>query len=163
VSDLYPERADVDIDLLAEQWAAAWTEGGGFSACCTGDVGYEDPFAQVPLEGVDALEGHARGLHQAFPDVRVVTAAPALVRGDHGCIPWKLTGTQRGELAMLPATDEFVTLHGLHYLELSDGLIRRARGFVDLYDGATQLGLLPQKGGLGEAALLMIRGFGLRR
>jgi len=161
VTDLYPEQAD--IDLLAGQWSAAWTAGGGFSACCTGDVGYEDPFAQIPLEGLDALEGHARKLHQAFPDARVVTTAPPLVRGDHGCIPWKLTGTQRGDLAMLPATDEFVTLQGLHYIELKDGLIRRARGFLDLYDGATQLGLLPQKGGLGEAALLMIRGFGLRR
>jgi hypothetical protein len=161
VTGLDLEQAD--IDLLAEQWTAAWTAGGGFSACCTGDVGYEDPFAQIPLAGVEALEGHARKLHQAFPDVRVVTTAPGLVRGDHGCIPWKLTGTQRGDLAMLPATDGFVTLQGLHYLEFKDGLIRRARGFLDLYEGATQLGLLPEKGGLGEAALLMIRGFGLRR
>ncbi len=161
MSDLHPDWAD--IDLLAERWTAAWTEAGGFSACCTGDVGYEDPFAQIPLAGLDALETHARRLHNAFPDVRVEATAPALVRGDHGCIPWKLMGTQRGELAMLPATDEFVTVHGLHYLELNDGLIRRARGFLDLYDGATQLGLLPEKGGLGEAALLMIRGFGLRR
>ena len=156
-----PARADIDV--LAEAWTAAWTEGGGFSSCCTGDVGYEDPFAQIPLEGVDALEHHARRLHAAFPDVRVERTAPALVRGDHACIPWRLLGTQRGELAMLPATDEFVTLHGLHYAELSDGRIRRARGFLDLYDGATQLGLLPQKGGLGEAALLMLREFGLRR
>lgn len=156
-----PERED--IDALAEAWVAAWTKGSGFAACCTGDVGYEDPFAQIPLTGIDAVEGHARGLHAAFPDVRVVTTAPALVRGDYGCVAWKLSGTQRGDLAMLPATDEFVTLHGLHYVELGDGLIRRARGFLDLYDGATQLGLLPQKGGLGETALLMLRGFGLRR
>ena len=51
---------------------------------------------------------------------------------------------------MLPATDRFVTLHGLHYLELSDGSVRRARGFFDLYDAATQLGLLPARGGLGR-------------
>jgi len=161
VSDLLPEAAD--IDLLAERWTGAWTAGGGFSSCCTGDVGYEDPFAQIPLAGLDAVEGHARRLHAAFPDVRLERTAPALLRGDHACLPWRLTGTQRGELAMLPATDQFVTLHGLHYVELKDGLIRRARGFLDLYDGATQLGLLPRKGGLGEAALLMIRGFGLRR
>jgi predicted ester cyclase len=157
------QLASADIDVLAEAWTTAWTEAGGFSSCCTGDVGYEDPFAQIPLEGVDALEGHARRLHAAFPDVRVERTAPALVRGDHACVPWRLLGTQRGELAMLPATDQFVTLHGLHYMELSDGRVRRARGFVDLYDGATQLGLLPQKGGLGESALLMLRGFGLRR
>lgn len=160
MSDLLPESADIDV--LADRWTEAWTAAGGFSACCTGDVGYEDPFAQIPLAGIDAVERHARRLHAAFPDVRVQRTAPALVRGEHGCLPWRLTGTQRGEIAMLPATDQFVTLHGLHYVELKDGLIRRARGFLDLYDGATQLGLLPQKGGLGEAALLMIRGFGLR-
>ncbi len=62
-----------------------------------------------------------------------------------------------------PATDRFVALHGLHYLELADGAVRRARGFFDLYDAATQLSLLPTRGGAGEAALLMLRGFGLRR
>ena len=41
--------------------------------------------------------------------------------------------------------------------------MRRARGFFDLYDAATQLGLLPARGGMGETALLMLRGFGLRR
>ena len=56
-----------------------------------------------------------------------------------------------------------MTLHGLHYIELSDGAVRRARGFFDLYDAATQLGLLPARGGLGETALLLLRGFGLRR
>ena len=63
---------------------------------------------------------------------------------------------------MLPATDRFVTIHGLHYLELTDGAVRRARGFFDLYDAATQLGILPQRGGLGESVFLLLRGFGLR-
>lgn len=157
--------AIAEIDALAERWLRAWTAEGeeGFAACCTGDVSYEDPLARVPLAGVAALEGHARRLRSAFPDGAVERTAPALHRGEHACIPWRLTGTHRGDLAMLPATDESLDLQGLHYLELSDGLVRRARGFVDLYDGATQLGLLPERGGLGEAALLLLRGFGLRR
>ena len=40
--------------------------------------------------------------------------------------------------------------------------MRRARGFFDLYDAATQLGLLPARGGIGESVLLLLRGFGLR-
>ena len=77
---------------------------------------------------------------------------------------WRATGTHTGDIGtVLPATDRFVALHGLHYLELSDGAVRRARGFFDLYDAATQLSLLPTRGGAGEAALLMLRGFGLRR
>ena len=151
------------LDALAERWRRGW-QGAGFEGCCTPDVSYEDPVAVDPLRGVEALDRHAAGLRGAFPDLRIESTAPTLVRGVHACIPWRATGTHRGDLgAMLPATDRFVALHGLHYMELSDGAVRRARGFFDLYDAGTQLGLLPARGGLGESALLLLRGFGLRR
>jgi hypothetical protein len=151
------------LDELAARWRAGW-QGAGFEGCCTPDVGYEDPVAMDPLQGVEALDRHAATLRGAFPDLRVDATAPPLARGDHACVPWRALGTHRGDLGTtLPATDRFLTLHGLHYLELSDGVVRRARGFFDLYDAATQLGLLPARGGLGETALLMLRGFGLRR
>ena len=153
-----------EVDALAEAWTAAFIEGAGFAACCTAGVSYEDPLAVEPLVGLDALERHAAALRSAFPDARVERTAAALRRGVHACIPWRLVGTHRGELgAAIPATDRFLTLHGLHYVELTDGRIKRARGFFDLYDGSVQLGLLPARGGLAEAALLMLRGFGLRR
>ena len=155
-----PERSE--LDLLGERWTKAFSEGRGFDTCCTGDVNYEDPMARLPVEGIAALEAHVAKLHGAFPDTRMEPTAPVLERAGHACVPWKLTGTHRGDIAFLPATDKQVTLHGLHYMELSDGRVRRARGFLDLYDAATQLGLLPQRGGMGEAALLMLRGFGLR-
>jgi SnoaL-like polyketide cyclase len=151
------------LDGLAERWRAGW-EGAGFEGCCTPDVAYEDPVATEPLRGVEALDRHALTLRETFPDLRVEATSPALARGANVCVPWRMLGTHHGDIGtVLPATDRFVTLHGLHYLELSDGLVRRARGFFDLYDAATQLGLLPSRGGLGETALLMLRGFGLRR
>jgi hypothetical protein len=150
------------VDELAERWRGGWA-GHGFEGCCTPDVSYEDPIATLPLRGVDALEQHALGLRRAFPDLTIEATAPPLVRGEHICIPWRALGTHRRDLAMLPATERFVTLHGLHYVELTDGSVRRARGFFDLYDAATQLGVLPARGGLGETALLLLRGFGLRR
>jgi steroid delta-isomerase-like uncharacterized protein len=155
------ERAEVDA--LAERWRSAW-HGAGFEDCCTPDVSYEDPVAVDPLRGVDALERHASGLRRAFPDLRIEATAPPLGRGSHACIAWRALGTHRGDLGqMLPASERFVTLHGIHFIELSDGAVRRARGFFDLYDAGTQLGLLPARGGLGESALLLLRGFGLRR
>ena len=151
------------VDALAVRWRSAW-EGAGFEPCCTPDVTYEDPVAVDLLRGVDALDLHAAGLRGAFPDLRVEATAPPLFRGSHACVPWRALGTHRGDIGqMLPATDRFVTIHGLHYLELTDGLVRRARGFFDLYDAATQLGLLPSRGGMGETALLLLRGFGVRR
>jgi hypothetical protein len=151
------------LGSLAERWRTAW-QGAGFEACCTPDVSYEDPVAVDPLRGVDALDRYAANLRGAFPDLRIEATAPPLTGGVHACFPWRAMGTHRGDLGtMLPATDRFVTLHGLHYIELSDGAVRRARGFFDLYDAGSQLGLLPARGGLGETALLLLRGFGLRR
>ena len=151
------------VDAIAGHWRAAW-EGAGFGACCTPDVTYEDPVVVYLLRGVDALDEHATRLRDAFPDLRMEATAPPLFRGAHACVPWRALGTHRADIGhALPATDRFITIHGLHYLELSDGSVRRARGFFDLYDAATQLGLLPARGGLGETALLLLRGFGLRR
>lgn len=157
------ELARGDVEGLAESWWAAWA-GRGFEPCCTPDVSYEDPIAPEPLRGVDALDRHAVALRAAFPDLRIEASAPPLSRVTHVCLPWRALGTHRRDLGTkLPATERFVTVHGVHYIELADGLVRRARGFFDLYDAATQLGLLPARGGLGETALLLLRGFGLRR
>jgi hypothetical protein len=160
---LSTELERTELDRLAIRWRDGW-QGSGFEACCTPDVSYEDPVTVEPLHRVEALDRHAATLRGAFPDLRVEATAPALARGDHVCVPWRAVGTHRGDIGPgLPATNRFLTLHGLHYLELVDGVVRRARGFFDLYDAATQLGLLPARGGLGETTLLLLRGFGLRR
>jgi steroid delta-isomerase-like uncharacterized protein len=156
-----PERSEVDE--LAARWIGAWTGESDFERCCVVDVTYEDPLSPQPRRGLNELRAHAARLREAFPDVRVEASAPPLHRGDNACVAWRLAGTHRGDISLLPATDRFVTLHGLHYVELTDGRVSRARGFFDLYDGATQLGLLPARGGLGETALMFLRGFGLRR
>ena len=147
---------------LAELWLRAWTTEGAFAECCTADVSYQDPLTATPLSGSAEIDAHAALMRAAFPDAAVEATAPMLEGEAHACIPWKLTGTHDGEVGPLPPTEKPLALHGLHYVELKDGRVSRARGFFDLYDGAIQLGLLPQRGGLGEAALLMMRGFGLR-
>jgi predicted ester cyclase len=157
------ELARSELDRLAELWRGAWSGSHGFDRCCTADVGYEDPIAVDPLEGLPALDEHAANVRRALPDLRIEATSPPLGRGTHACIPWRAAGTHSGGSDVLPATGRFVALHGLHYLELADGRVRRARGFFDLYDASVQLGLLPARGGLGETALLLLRGFGLRR
>jgi steroid delta-isomerase-like uncharacterized protein len=158
----HPTRSP--IEELGERWEAAWTgrDGGSFERCCTIDVHYEDPVATEPLTGVDSLAAHARRLRQAFPDLRLEPSGPRFASGSYGCLPWRALGTNRGDLAGLPASGRFVTLHGIHYVQIEDNRVRRARGFFDLYEAGIQLGLLPARGGLGEAALLLLRGFGLR-
>lgn len=151
------------VEPLGDRWQGAWLgRGQGFAACCTPDVQYEDPVAIEPLRGVGELEAHARRLRAAFPDLRLERSAERIGDERFACLPWRIVGTQRGALGALPPSGRFMALHGLHYVELSDGLVRRARGFFDLYDAGVQLGLLPARGGLGETALLLLRGFGLR-
>jgi len=149
---------------LSGRWRAAWLAGTpeAFGECCGVDVFYEDPFASEPLEGLAALATHAALLRSAFPDMRLENAGAAVLDGRQACLPWRFVGTHKGDAGALPATGRFVSTLGVHYVTLDGGSVRRARGFFDLYDVAVQLGLLPRRGGLGEQAVLLVRGFGLR-
>lgn len=53
-------------------------------------------------------------------------------------------------------------MHAVVWCELRGGRLLRIRALFDRYDAGVQLGLLPASGTLGERALLMLRGFGLR-
>jgi steroid delta-isomerase-like uncharacterized protein len=160
VSDLVTRESG-----LAERWRAAWLAATpeAFGDCCQVDVLYEDPLEGEPLEGLGPLAEYAKRLRGAFPDMRIEAGGPEVIAGNHACLPWRFAGTNKGELGLLPASDRFLTLHGVHFLELRDGSIRRARGFFDLYDVAVQLALLPKRGSLGETAIMALRGFGLLR
>jgi steroid delta-isomerase-like uncharacterized protein len=161
---LEPRSARSRVDALAKSWRDAWAEPtpAAFAACCMLQVQYEDPLAPEPLEGTVALCEHVGRLRAAFPDLRIEPTGQPIGEGTFACVPWRAIGTQKGDFGALPPTDRFLILHGLHYLELEGGRVRRARGFFDLYDAATQLGLLPQRGSFTETALLLLRGFGLR-
>ena len=148
-------------ELWREAWAAPSVE--SFARCCAVGVDYEDPLTTDPLNGLDALARHAEGIRAALPDMRLEPVAESIVEGGYGCLPWRLAGTHRGDVGSIPASGRFLVLHGVHYVELADGRVKRARGFFDLYDAATQLGLLPGRGSLSEQALMMLRGFGMRR
>ena len=150
---------------LAERWRQAWLEATpeAFGECCSVELFYEDPLAIEPREGLGDVAAHAAQLRVALPDMRIEAVGDAVIDGRNGCIPWRLIGTHRGDIGDIPHTGRFLTLAGVHYVALVDGRVRRARGFFDLYDAAVQLGMLPKRGSLGESAIMLLRGFGLRR
>jgi steroid delta-isomerase-like uncharacterized protein len=154
----------VTVDELIDGWEAAWSgkDPGAFAELCAPGMHYEDPLTEEPLEGPDAVAGHAERLWNAFPDARLERTGARLTDGRYVAAPSKLLATHRAALEGLPATNRFVVVHCVWYCELRHERLLRVRGFFDLYDAATQLGVLPARGTMGEKALLVLRGFGLR-
>lgn len=151
-------------DELFDGWQAAWTgrDTSAFVPLCTPDVHYEDPLTGEPVEGPAELARHAARLWAAFPDARLERTGQRLSDGRFLAAPCKLLATHRAPLEGLPPTNRFIVVQCVFYCELADERLRRVRAFFDLYEAAVQLGVLPARGTLGEKALLVLRGFGLR-
>jgi steroid delta-isomerase-like uncharacterized protein len=152
------------VDRLFDGWEAAWSgkDTDAFAEVCANSIHYEDPLCDEPLEGIDAVTAHAERLWAGFPDVRLERTGERLHSGDFVAAPAKLLGTHRAPLEGLPASNRFVVVHCVFYCQLEHDQLWRVRAFFDLYDAAVQLGVLPARGTLGERALLVLRGFGLR-
>lgn len=151
------------LDALQGAWMGR--RRGAFREMCAPDVHWEDPFCTEPLHGPDAIAEHAARLWEAFPDAKVETAGSRLAHGRFVAAPVKLGGTHLGELEGVTASGHYVLVHAVLYCELDPPgeKLWRVRVFLDGYDTAVQVGLLPRRGSLGERALMLARGFGLRR
>jgi steroid delta-isomerase-like uncharacterized protein len=152
------------IDELIDQWEAAWSgkDPSAFAEVCASSVHYEDPLTPEPLEGPAEVGHHAERLWTGFPDARVERTGERLSSERFVAAPCKLLATHKATLEGLPPTNRFIVVHCVFYCELHKMKLLRVRGFFDVYEAATQLGILPARGTLGEKALLMLRGFGLR-
>jgi predicted ester cyclase len=155
---------DLDELLDAFQATLVGRDRSAFATVCTLDVHYEDPLTDTPVRGCDALGDHLAQLWVAAPDARVETAGERLTDGRFVATPVRFSGTHTGELPSMPATRRAFAVHAMLWCELDPPRERlwRVRAFFDLYDASVQLGVLPARGGLGEKALMMLRGFGLR-
>jgi hypothetical protein len=154
------------IDELVDglQSALVGRDRSAFAAVCALDVHYEDPLTGPALRGCDALGDHVAKLWVAAPDAEVQRAGERLSDGRFLAAPIRVTGTHTGELPGMPATRRPFSVHAVLYCELDPPRERlwRVRAFFDLYDAAVQLRVLPAHGGVGERALMLLRGFGLR-
>ncbi len=153
-------------DELIDRWQAAWSgrDPGAFAEICAADVHYEDPFTDPPLRGPEELGQHAQRLWESFPDARLEGTGARLGDGRFLAAPCKLIATHLGELEGLPASGRAVVVHVVFYCELEPHRVRlwRVRAFFDAWSAAVDLGILPRRGTLGERALLMLRGYGVR-
>ena len=153
---------------VVERFEAAWSAGdlaGELAATCARDLHYEDPLTfKGPLHGPAALAEHVGLLRTAAPDARIEGTGPRLSDGRFVGAPVRLLATHTGELEAMPATGRAIVVQAVLYCELDEARTRlwRVRAFFDLYDAAMQLGILPKPGSVGQRALMLLRGFGLR-
>lgn len=155
-------------ERLVERFEAAWSAADltqELADTCAPDLHYEDPLTlKGPLHGPAALAEHVALLRTAAPDARVEGTGPRLGDGRFLAAPVRLLATHSGELESFPPTGRAIIVHGILYCELDEARTRlwRVRAFFDLYDAAVQLGVLPKPGSVGQRALMLLRGFGLR-
>ncbi len=97
---------------------------------------------QGRLSGIAGVKQEVGGYLQAFPDMRV-TIEDSIAEGDHVAIRGVLTGTQRGELAGIPATGKPVTVPVQQAFRLKDGKIAEAWLALDRPGILHQLGAIP--------------------
>jgi steroid delta-isomerase-like uncharacterized protein len=154
----------VTVDELFDAWERAWSgrDPSGFESVCADGFAYEDPLTPEPLDGAAALARYAQSLWRAFPDARVNSTGDRLSDGRFACAPCKVLGTHKGTIGNVTPTGRFVVVHAVVYAELHEGRLLRARAFFDAWGVATDLGVLPKAGSVGEKAMLLLRGFGLR-
>jgi steroid delta-isomerase-like uncharacterized protein len=153
-------------DLLAGfRDALGGRDRAAFAKVCAPDLHYEDPLCPEPLSGPYELADHVARLWHGFPDARVEATANPLTDGRFVSAPVKLLATHREEVSGFPATGRFVVVHAVLVCELDPrgDLLWRVRAFFDVYGAGIQLGVFPRRGGLGERAMFLARGFGLRR
>jgi predicted ester cyclase len=153
---------------LVERFEAAWSAADlarALADTCAPDLHYEDPLTfKGPLHGPGALAAHAALLRTAAPDARIEGTGPRLSDGRFVAAPVRVLATHTGELEALPPTGRAIVVQAILYCELDEARTRlwRVRAFFDLYDAAVQLGVLPKPGSVGQRALMLLRGFGLR-
>jgi steroid delta-isomerase-like uncharacterized protein len=76
-----------------------------------------------PVRGVGAWKDLLRGFIAAFPDLHF-TIDDHFADGDRVAMRWHATGTHRGALGPIPATNRRVEIDGLIIDHLEDGKVR---------------------------------------
>ncbi len=130
-------------EQLAKDFLAGWSHDmPKLMPLFTNDVVYEDTTVHTVLHGKDELRGFAQGWFKAFPDISFALTS-TVISGDRAAVAWQVTGTQRGDMPGMPASNKSATVAGVSLMDCADGKIRHN---VDCWDMATtmrQLGFLP--------------------
>ncbi|MEI5997909.1 ester cyclase [Paraburkholderia bengalensis] len=122
---------------LIEKFLTGWSNDlPALMTLFTEDVAYHDKPLQAELSGKEELKNFAQAFFDAFPDIRFSLAAPAVLAENRAAFEWNVTGTHKGRLLDIPASNRAIDFMGVSVMEFRDGLISRT---IDYWDLATLL------------------------
>jgi len=126
-----------------DAWAAHWSshEVDHLLSLFTDDCLYEDVTFGVVNHGKAELKAFADGIFAAFPDFKVELTT-SFIAGDWAVMEWIISGTHKGDLPGMPATNKTFSIRGATILELRLGKIKRNSDYWDLATFLKEVGLM---------------------
>lgn len=139
-------EANADLTKVLEQWASAWSSHdiNQVLDLFTEDCVYEDVTMGVVNHGQQQLKAFATAFFMAFPDLAVKLNS-RFVAGTFGSAEWLMTGTHKGDMPGLPATNKRMSIRGATVFELQGDKIQRNADYWDMTTLLKQLGFMPPK------------------
>ena len=111
---------------------------------------HHDPNSPDFGEGPESYRARVTFYTKAFPDLRFVIE-DMIAEEDRVLVRWEASGTHRGELLGVPATDKAITGTGMHVMQCRNGKVVHEWGVWDALGLLRQLGALPTSA-VGRAA-----------
>jgi steroid delta-isomerase-like uncharacterized protein len=110
--------------------------------------------ANVPggkFSGPEGLKQFVQIYRTAFPDVRL-TINDQIAEGDKVVTRWTATGTHKGQLMAIAATNKHATVTGVDIDRYQDGKVVEAWASYDMFGLLQQLGVVPAMAPAGVSA-----------
>ena len=109
-------------EQLAKDFLAGWSHDlPKLMRLFTDNVVYEDTTVHAVFHGKDELRGFAEGWFKAMPDISFAFTS-SVISGDRAAVAWQVTGTQKGDLPGMPASNKAVNVAGVSLMECAGGL-----------------------------------------
>lgn len=130
---------------LIEKFMAGWShDTPTLMTVFTDEIVYEDTALHAVMHGKSELKKFAQDAFASFPDMHFEVVSPAPVQsGDRAAVAWRMTGTQKGDMPGMPASNKAMDLVGVSMMQCADGKITRNTDYWDVATMMRQLGFLP--------------------
>lgn len=130
-------------EQVARDFLAGWSHNTSkLLSIFADDFNYEDTTVHAILHSKEELRTFADGWFKAIPDLSF-TYKGAVVSGDRVAVQWEVTGTQKGDLPGMPASNKTFNAVGVTVLGCADGQIKQVADYYDMSNMMRQLGFLP--------------------